>query len=436
MLEIFKQYIFQATINFIAVIYVLSRLLDEKINLKNHRVYITLIIFIISGILNYVYINSLIRLLTMTIVVIIGTLILFKKDLKTCIVISFFEQTLIVLIEVIISFVIIFLFNMKSNEIRDEFSVSIYCVSLISIIIILISRLKVTKQLYLFLMKITDKIKIFHLIIYIFIIMISINFLIVSNYTNLNFQNLFLINNIILIIYSIILYYAIYKNNENIEFKQKNEILINNLNEYEKMLDYQRINNHENKNQLLVIKSMLKRNDEKTIDYINEIIKEKREDNEIIYTKAKRIPSGGLQGLIYQKMLVMQEKNIEVILDVSTQVRKVNLSNISPKMNYDICRVVGVILDNAIEETIKFDKCEREIIISMYVDEYFFIEVSNKIKGNIDINKIKENGYTTKTNGHGYGLSLLDKIVNENSQIFNNIKIINNIFTQIVKIKM
>ena len=35
------------------------------------------------------------------------------------------------------------------------------------------------------------------------------------------------------------------------------------------------------------------------------------------------IPSGGLQGIIYQKMLVMKDKNIIFSLDVSRDVRKI-----------------------------------------------------------------------------------------------------------------
>ena len=47
------------------------------------------------------------------------------------------------------------------------------------------------------------------------------------------------------------------------EFYQKNriqseyDILLKNLNEYENLLDLQRVSNHENKNQLLVIKGMI-----------------------------------------------------------------------------------------------------------------------------------------------------------------------------------
>ena len=105
-------------------------------------------------------------------------------------------------------------------------------------------------------------------------------------------------------------------------------------------------------------------------------------------------------------------------------------------MNYDICRIAGIIVDNAIEETVKFNKKEREIIISMYIDKEFIVEVSNRIKDDFDLNKIYEKGYTSKSKGHGYGLSLLKKIVDENEKITNDIKIVNNVFTQIIKIKM
>ena len=254
----------------------------------------------------------------------------------------------------------------------------------------------------------------------------------------LNYGNLFMliINLFFMIFYNIIvfqLFFEIYSKNNYIV---KNKILLSNLNEYEKMLDYQRINNHENKNQLLVIKSMVEKEDKKTIEYINEIIKEKREDNELMYTKAKRIPTGGLQGLVYQKMLVMQENYVNVVLDVSSNVRKIDFSILSSKMNYDICRIMGIILDNAIEEAIKFNRKEREIVISMYIDELFIIEVSNRIKDNVDLDKIYDKGYTSKEKGHGYGLSLLKKIVDENDSVINELKITNDIFTQVIKIKM
>lgn len=436
MLEALNQYFFQALINSVAVIYVLSKLLNEKLNFKDYKIYLVLFLFVISGILNFIYVNSLIRLLTMTIVVFYGNYHLFKKSIKITLISSIFEQFIVVVSE-LFAFLFLMLFtNLDISQIRAIFYGNFCFVTLISLIMIILVNFKLVQKVYVSFLNNITYLNIRYLSIYSLIIVLSINLLIVGNFIEIGFQKLFIINLCFIIIYCIILYYALNKNNENIKFKLENEILIKNLNEYEKMLDYQRINNHEDKNQLLVIKSMVEKKNEKLIEYINEIIKEKREDNEILFSKTKRIPSGGLQGLIYQKMLLMQDNNIEVILDVSKNIRKIDFSNISSKMNYDICRIVGVILDNAIEETIKFNKNEREIVISMYVyDEYFYIEVSNRIKENIDINKIYDKSYTTKENGHGYGLSLLNKIVSENDKIINNIRIMNNIFTQIVKIK-
>jgi len=201
------------------------------------------------------------------------------------------------------------------------------------------------------------------------------------------------------------------------------------------MLDYQRVNNHENKNQLLVIRSMISKNNKKALEYLDEIITEKRKDDEGLYTYAKIIPEGGLQGLVYQKMLKMKENNITVNLNVDKKIRKVNFDNLSSKTNYDLCRIVGVILDNAIEEVVKLK--EKEIVISMYKDEIsFVIEVSNKCKTIPDLSKLDEKGYTTKTKGHGYGLSLLKEIIENNKQFINERSLNKDIFTQIIKIKM
>ena len=306
-------------------------------------------------------------------------------------------------------------------------------ICLTSIVLINITFLKIIcKKLINYITKIEEYNKYLILLIFIFTINILLSFI----YTY-SLDNQVLVTNLIfIIIYSYIIAMLLNEKNRNHVFKEENQMLLSNLNEYEKMLDYQRVNNHENKNQLLVIKSMIEKNSNNIAEYIDEIIKEKREDNEIVYNKAKRIPSGGLQGLIYQKMLLMQEKSIEVKLDINHEIRKIDFGNLSSKMNYDICRIVGVIIDNAIEEATKFHKKDREIIISMYLDDVFIIEISNRIKDDIDLSKIYEKGYTNKEKGHGYGLNLLKKIIDENDKLNNEVKIINNIFTQIIKIKM
>ena len=436
MLEAIKMYFLPYLINSFSIIYLLHALQNKKINLKNANFYFVYAFFVILSIFNKVFIIPQMRLVIMTIVLLLGNIILFNEKLRYSIIISFFCQVLVCISEIISTLILPIIFRIEYNLfLMNWLDILLYNI-FISVILVIFSKINIIKKVYLKLITITNKLSLSILLLYFLLLLLAINILTVLSYLPDDSYYFIYINAIFLIVYSIIIFVAIKDKNEKKQFIEVNKNLINNLNEYEKMLDYQRVNNHENKNQLLVIKSMIEKNKDNVIEYIDEIIKEKREDNEIIYNKAKRIPSGGLQGLIYQKMLLMQENNIEVNLDINSQVRKIDFGNLSSKMNYDICRIAGIIIDNAIEETMKFNKKERDIIISMYIDDMFIIEVSNRIKDDVDLNKIYDKGYTSKEKGHGYGLSLLKKIVCENNKIINEVKIINNIFTQIIKIKM
>ena len=142
-------------------------------------------------------------------------------------------------------------------------------------------------------------------------------------------------------------------------------------------------------------------------------------------------------GCGYGFLSIVLSKELNVCgMGVDVNLRALELAEENAKLNYDVCRTIGIILDNAIEETIKLNKKEREILISMYVEEDFVIEISNHFIGDVDVDKIFNKGYTTKTEGHGYGLTLLRKIIDNNNRITNQVKIIDNLFTQIIKIKM
>lgn len=53
------------------------------------------------------------------------------------------------------------------------------------------------------------------------------------------------------------------------------------------------------------------------------------------------------------------------------------------------------------------------------------------------MDKIDNAGYTTKGKGHGYGLALVNKILEENKDILENERMIEkNTFTQCLKIKL
>ena len=148
-----------------------------------------------------------------------------------------------------------------------------------------------------------------------------------------------------------------------------------------------------------------------------------------------KIPEGGLRATIYSKLCKMDELGIDYTLDISNDVRAVDLINMGESITLDVCRIIGVFLDNAIEAVENLDT--KEIIVELFImDDNLCIDISNNYEANIELDKIEAPKYTTKGKGHGYGLALVSKILKGNS-LLKNEKIVNrNKFVQRLKIML
>lgn len=435
LLDVLKINFIPCALNAITVIYIISKILNVKIDFKSPRVYIIFFIMIIIATLNFVYTDSYIRFLVSTICTMIFAKLIFKEKFPNAVAATVLEQVILFLSELIYALIIIVIFKFDNITIFETVFGSLIPNLLICLIAIIIINIKPIFNICNKIMHFMDKIETKSKYCLVLLFIVTLNILLMLIYINSLDKIIVLVNVIFILVYSYIVYLLLNEKNENVKFKEENQTLLGHLNEYEKMLDYQRVSNHENKNQLLVIKTMASKNNTRLLNYLDEIIQEKRADDEILYTRAKNIPSGGLQGLVYQKMLLMKENYINVDLNVSREVRKIDLLKINSKTNYDVCRVMGVLIDNAVDEVKKLK--DKEVSISMYRDEsYFIIEVANKCKEVPDLQIIDNKGYTTKESGHGYGLSLLKEICDNNENIINERKIVNEIFIQIIKVKL
>ena len=172
------------------------------------------------------------------------------------------------------------------------------------------------------------------------------------------------------------------------------------------------------------------------VKYIDKIVKNKiKEDEDTLY-QVSVIPAGGLRGLIYSKIVYMKENKIDYDLNISKEIRTVDLiNNIDDSDILDICQVIGVYIDNAIEAVLNIK--DKYMCISIYLEnKNLTFEVSNCYEGKIDIDRIEDKGYTTKSSGHGYGLSLTKEIIDKNKKLKNEKRLSKETFTQILKIKM
>ena len=264
--------------------------------------------------------------------------------------------------------------------------------------------------------------------------MLILNIALYATYTEVKIEYILLINVVITLLVLFIIFYSFKTQNKYNKVSNKYNVAIKSLNDYEDMMTKYRIANHENKNLLLTVRAMILNNDKDIPKYIDSIIKEKFLDDEKLLFDVSTIPSGGLRATIYSEILKIKENKINYMLNIDRDIRTVDLIELDTDTIVETCKIIGVFIDNAIEavEDLKI----KNINIELYIqNKNLYIKVSNNYKGNIDIYKISDEGYTTKGKGHGYGLSLVKSIVNNNS-IFENITEINKkIFSQILIIK-
>lgn len=420
---------------FSAQIFIWSRFYEEKINFKNVWVYFSVLLLSFVGMYNHILMNAFIKMFSIMILMSICNWLTFRRRINEVIVSTLYGQFLATIADTFFALVLISGFNKDLSLIKNDVFDTLIGNVVVASFYVVISYIPFVRKIYLKLVNFTDKFKIKNIILWSLLVIISINFLMAIIYYDMNSLFVVIINSMLIIVYSFIVYKAMNQKSINMIVQAENVSLIDSLHQYENMVDRQRVDNHENKNQLLIIKNMIKKKDKDVIKYIDTIVKDEKEDDEALYTRVKNIPSGGLQGIIYQKMLSMKDNNIKFSLDVSRDVKKIDLDNISMEDNYKLCKIVGVFLDNAIEESLNVkDKC---IMISLYADNNMLvIDISNRFDSEIDIDKLDEIGYTTKGEAHGYGLSLVKELVSNSNCFINERKINKDIFKQIIKFKI
>jgi len=262
------------------------------------------------------------------------------------------------------------------------------------------------------------------------ILVIAIGALTYRNTTGTN--NIFnIIMNIAVIItlFSILYIYYI-ENMKSQELSKSYNIMFNYLEKYEKELTEKRKIIHDYKNQLIIIRGYIGEN-KKLKEYVDEIINDQKLVKENSIIKNIDLLPKGLKGLIYYKF--SQVEDIDINLKINTKLDK--FDKLSPKLNKQILKIIGILIDNAIEATSEEERKYIDINMSIKKD-VFNIEIINSCDKKINKKNLMEVGFSTKGKNRGYGLSLVQDILKQEKVINLSIDVKDNEFISNLKVKI
>lgn len=418
-------------------VYMWRILYNEKYNYKNFKNYLVLIILIIFTPFNHIFVNNFVKVFTVTFALVLSNYFIFKKKINEIIIAPLITQFIVFISESILLIIANFIFSLTSNDLMSMCYGTIGINIIVFLLSLFLIRLKCVKKLYKFLVGTTDNISTKTLVLVLSVVIVMTNFYAASQYYRMNSKYMLIINSSFIIIYSFIVFKMLEQKNRYIKISNKYNMTNTTLKELEQNVTRLKITNHENKNQLLTIRNMIKKGEDSKslIKHIENIVNTKIKDDETLMLQTSTITNSMISSIVYSKMLTMKENDVDVDLIISRDIKDLYLSDIPDELAVEVCKIIGVYLDNALEEVSKYE--EKIINIEFYAEKKTLcIAISNNFEGEIDFEKMDNPGYTTKENGHGYGLSLAREIIESNDKLSSEREIKDNIFKQILKIKM
>ena len=173
-------------------------------------------------------------------------------------------------------------------------------------------------------------------------------------------------------------------------------------------------------------------NKEKLKKYFNSTImtfNNNIELNDIVIAKLNSIKVSSLKSLIINKVLVAQNNNIDVDINIQGEINDFYTDEMQ------LSRVLGILLDNAIEASLEFSDDKKIEVNIIQIDKTTDIQISNTFNNTgTPITDFNKEGFSTKGTNRGLGLSSAHEIANKLNMLLNT-EIDGNTFIQILTIE-
>lgn len=183
------------------------------------------------------------------------------------------------------------------------------------------------------------------------------------------------------------------------------------MGDYEIILDKTRENRHEMINNLLVLKGEKNKNSRRYNDILDELIKQYDTNKMSSYSGLYKLPNG-LKGLVYYKIARIKNNDVNFRTIISDKMYD-EFNNLDTKIYYKVCKIMGILIDNAVETSI--NSKEKTLLIYIYeqCNGNIVISIENSYNALLDIHDINKKGYSTKGKNRGLGLFIANRTIEE-----------------------
>ena len=414
-------------------LYILIKAYQNTVKSKAKLNKIDFIILLSASSINYLcnnYVHVLLKIPVSVMVLMLSFELIFKEDFITLLFKTFILYLMLMLCDLLVS--IIFLFFPVSS-VLDIGKITIIKILDTILVSLLLMLLYLCRPLVNFVIKLINYISLKCNVIATFLlVLLFIVFVILAIFSATSFEiEVFFITVLLIFCFlflAIVLIFQYFKNKSN---EEEQKALLSLMNEYEKVLDNERSNRHEMLNNLIILKSY---NDKSSLEYeetIDDIIRSYQDKKSDLYSNLYKLPSG-IKGIIYYKMFKIKENNINLNLLSSPDIEN-NFKKLNSKLYFKVCKILGIVLDNAIEaSSITKDKI---LLIDIYYEDGLIIYIENSYNNTININDIYHKGVSSKGANRGYGLYIVKKLLEETNLLEFNQYLENNRFITVLKIK-
>lgn len=321
-------------------------------------------------------------------------------------------------------------FFLSIDQARNTWYINVITNIIFSIILISVyGNKKIIEIVTVFIEKLSRKRQV-NMIIFLLLAVIAMSTLLYLLGNNYELNAVFTTNFLIFLIFFLLVIILVGEKNSYVKLSDDYENLFHYVKIFEDWIEDEQLIRHEYKNQLAVLRCLTK--EKKVKNKIDDIISDTINIDNHMINQLKNLPSGGLKGLLYYKIAVARNNDINIEVDVSQ-----DASPILNTLNQDelkiISKLIGIYCDNAIEAAKETKK--KIVLIEIYeINNIANIVISNTCKENKVLLNRYDKGVSTKGKGRGNGLYFAKKMLTKNTWIEESQEIIDGYYIETLKI--